>query len=74
MSSPVTSPCVNVCRMDDATGWCSGCLRTLDEIAGWSSLGDEARRAVWARLSQRRVQWRRLHPQQAALPPEPAAP
>ena len=29
----VPSPCIAVCRMDAATGWCEGCLRTLDEIA-----------------------------------------
>ena len=27
------SPCINVCRMDAATGWCAGCLRTIDEMA-----------------------------------------
>ena len=56
----VPSPCINVCRMNPATGWCDGCLRTIDEIASWSSLDDEARRAVWALLPQRR----------ATLPPE----
>ncbi|MFT3819144.1 MAG: DUF1289 domain-containing protein [Rubrivivax sp.] len=52
---PVPSPCVNVCRMNAATGLCEGCLRTLDEIATWSTLGDEAKRAVWALLDQRRA-------------------
>ena len=50
----VPSPCTNVCRIDAATGWCEGCLRTLDEIAAWSSLDDAAKRVVWARLQQRR--------------------
>ncbi len=50
----VPSPCISVCRMDPATGWCEGCLRTIDEIAAWSSLDDEAKRAVWERLPQRR--------------------
>jgi uncharacterized protein len=59
-SAPVPSPCISVCRMDEATGWCSGCLRTLDEIAWWSQLDDEDKRAVWAQLQQRRVQWRVL--------------
>jgi hypothetical protein len=53
----VPSPCMSVCRMDPATGWCEGCLRSLDEIAGWSRLGDEGKRGVWraiaARLAQR---------------------
>ena len=32
------SPCINVCRMDAASGLCEGCARTLAEIAGWLSL------------------------------------
>lgn len=52
--SPVPSPCVSVCRMDPSTGWCEGCRRTIDEIAAWSTLDDAARRAVWARLLERR--------------------
>jgi predicted Fe-S protein YdhL (DUF1289 family) len=56
------SPCVNVCKMDAATGWCAGCLRTIDEIAGWSALDAAARRAVWAQLPLRRAQ---LKPQPA---------
>jgi hypothetical protein len=43
--------------MDPAQGWCTGCLRTLDEIAWWSQLDDDAKRAVWEQLPQRRVQW-----------------
>lgn len=50
----VPSPCVNVCRMNLRTGWCEGCLRTIDEIAAWATLDDEAKRAVWALLPARR--------------------
>jgi hypothetical protein len=57
----VASPCINVCRMDGATGWCEGCLRTLDEIAAWGSMADAARRDVLARLPERRVQWALRH-------------
>jgi predicted Fe-S protein YdhL (DUF1289 family) len=46
--------------MDGATGWCEGCLRTLDEIATWSLLDDDEKRAVWAALTLRRSEWRRL--------------
>ncbi len=53
--TPVPSPCINVCKMDAASGWCAGCLRTLDEIAGWAALDDSARRAVWAQLPARRL-------------------
>jgi uncharacterized protein len=51
----VASPCTSVCRMDARTGWCEGCLRTLDEIAGWSTLLDAEKRKVWLLLGQRRA-------------------
>jgi predicted Fe-S protein YdhL (DUF1289 family) len=49
----VPSPCINVCRMDASTGWCEGCLRTIDEIAGWSLFDDDAKRAVWDAIEGR---------------------
>jgi len=61
MTSPTTtaSPCISICRMDEATGWCEGCLRTIDEIAVWSLLDDGERQQVNAQLGQRRLLWRR---------------
>jgi prolyl-tRNA editing enzyme YbaK/EbsC (Cys-tRNA(Pro) deacylase)/predicted Fe-S protein YdhL (DUF1289 family) len=50
----VSSPCVNVCRMDAQGVVCEGCLRTIEEIAGWSRLDDHGRRQVLERLAQRR--------------------
>lgn len=54
-AKPVSSPCVSICRIDPASGWCEGCLRTIDEIAAWGTLRDDARRAIWSRLEARRV-------------------
>ena len=65
-ASAVPSPCINICRMDAATGWCEGCQRTLDEIAGWGGMADADKRAVWQALPARRAAWARLHPQAAA--------
>jgi uncharacterized protein len=56
MNEPVMSPCTNVCRLDPRTGWCEGCLRTIDEIAAWSAMSDEDKRAVLAELPERRGQ------------------
>ena len=50
----VASPCISVCVMDRASGLCVGCYRTLDEIADWSNLSDEGKRAVTALLAARR--------------------
>jgi len=52
---PVPSPCISVCRIDASSGLCTGCLRTLDEIAAWSVLDDEAKRAVWRAIAVRRA-------------------
>jgi uncharacterized protein len=52
----VSSPCRNVCVMDEASGYCTGCGRTLDEIALWSVLDDDDKRAVWALLPERLAQ------------------
>ena len=54
MTPPVPSPCINVCRMHEASGLCVGCLRTLDEIALWSVLDDAGKREVRAALDRRR--------------------
>ena len=68
MTDPVASPCVNVCQIDEASGWCAGCLRTLDEIAFWSVLDDDDKRAVWAELAPRRVRWLQHGAAAAAVP------
>jgi predicted Fe-S protein YdhL (DUF1289 family) len=54
-SARVPSPCISVCRIDEASGLCVGCLRTLDEIAAWGALGDDARRRVWQAIALRRA-------------------
>jgi predicted Fe-S protein YdhL (DUF1289 family) len=53
-ATPVSSPCINVCQVDFERGWCTGCLRTLEEIALWSQSSDAEKRAVLARLASRR--------------------
>ena len=52
--SGVASPCNSICRMDESTGWCLGCARTLPEIAAWAGLDDEAKRHVLTMLPERR--------------------
>jgi uncharacterized protein len=68
MTAPVPSPCTSVCRIDAASGWCEGCLRTLDEVAAWSVLDDAAKRAVWLELGRRRVLWRRQRSEPGTTP------
>jgi len=52
------SPCTAVCRMNDALRLCAGCFRTRDEIAGWSTASEDAKRAVWMRIGQRMAELR----------------
>lgn len=55
MSVDSTSPCIKVCVIEPASGLCSGCLRTLAEIAAWPSLDREERQRIMAELGRRRV-------------------
>jgi len=54
-AAPVPSPCTSVCRMNPRNGLCEGCLRTIDEIAAWSRMDDDEKRAVWTLLDERRL-------------------
>lgn len=56
------SPCISVCTMELSSGLCRGCLRTLDEIAAWSTLDDEGRRAVWGRIETRAREQEKARP------------
>lgn len=51
----VPSPCINLCRMDAQSGLCEGCLRTVDEIAGWSIATDAQKTHILAAIAQRRA-------------------
>jgi predicted Fe-S protein YdhL (DUF1289 family) len=47
------SPCISVCALD-ASGQCSGCLRTRDEIAGWIRMTPQQQRSLLGVLEERR--------------------
>jgi predicted Fe-S protein YdhL (DUF1289 family) len=49
------SPCLGICLMDPATRTCRGCLRTIDEIAGWYDASPAEKQAVLDRLAARRA-------------------
>ena len=57
------SPCISVCVLDPATGWCRGCARTVEEIANWMRYTPEQREEVWTRLPARRAQLGTTDPQ-----------
>ena len=52
--NPAASPCIGICRIDRASGFCTGCLRNLDEITAWRDMTHAQRQAVNAALPARR--------------------
>ena len=54
LASGPPSPCISVCQIDDATGWCLGCKRTIDEIREWMIMPPDARQRVLDTLPGRR--------------------
>jgi predicted Fe-S protein YdhL (DUF1289 family) len=54
VASGPASPCISVCQLDDRTGWCLGCYRTIDEIRDWIIMLPEERVRVLDRLAERR--------------------
>jgi uncharacterized protein len=53
LASGPASPCISVCQMDDATGWCLGCKRTIDEIREWMIMEPQERQRVLDALKGR---------------------
>ena len=49
----IESPCVKICVIHPRAKICAGCFRTGEEIAAWSRLTPDARRAVMAELPDR---------------------
>jgi predicted Fe-S protein YdhL (DUF1289 family) len=57
MASPVnipdvSSPCVQICKLD-AGSICTGCGRSLDEIAEWSSANNQRKQTICDAARQR---------------------
>ncbi len=66
--SVIPSPCVGLCRMDEANRWCEGCLRSRDEIAGWGTMADLEKLTLRTQLTQRRQTLRAPTPPRAPAP------
>jgi len=47
------SPCISVCTIDDRTGWCLGCARTIDEIRDWIIMMPDQKQALLEQLAER---------------------
>lgn len=52
MTTPVRSPCVSICALDE-NDLCVGCYRTGEEITRWGAYSDDERRQVLQKVSER---------------------
>lgn len=50
------SPCIGVCAIDDLSGLCQGCYRTLEEIRTWWDMPASEQKAVIAASEERQAQ------------------
>jgi uncharacterized protein len=50
----VESPCVRECVIDQQTGYCMGCWRTLNEISFWVNYTPEQKLRILQMLQERR--------------------
>jgi uncharacterized protein len=51
----IASPCVRDCRVDQVTGFCVGCFRTLTEISYWATYTQQQRRRILRFVEARRA-------------------
>lgn len=47
------SPCKKTCKLNQKTGKCSSCNRTLEEITKWNSYSDNVKISIMKELEQR---------------------
>lgn len=46
MQDQFASPCCGICRIDEPTQLCEGCLRTMNEIVQWTAMDPDQKRLV----------------------------
>lgn len=50
----IKSPCVEKCQVNPDTNLCKGCLRTIEEIEGWSNFTDNQKIHVLKLIKKRK--------------------
>jgi predicted Fe-S protein YdhL (DUF1289 family) len=51
----IDSPCVQICVVHPETQLCTGCNRSIDEIAKWSKMTPTTRASIMAELPNRQA-------------------
>jgi predicted Fe-S protein YdhL (DUF1289 family) len=49
----MSSPCIGICRIDDFSGMCEGCGRTMEEISGWPSATETEQQKTLSIVAER---------------------
>jgi predicted Fe-S protein YdhL (DUF1289 family) len=49
----MVTPCNRICVVHPQTGLCTGCGRSIEEIAGWSGFSDADRARIMTKLPAR---------------------
>jgi len=52
-SLPIRSPCIKLCVIEPESGFCIGCGRSREEIAGWVGFSPQQRDALMLELPER---------------------
>jgi uncharacterized protein len=51
--TPIQTPCENICVVDQPSGLCLGCGRSLAEIESWTAYSNAERARIMAELPKR---------------------
>ena len=51
----IPSPCIAVCQIDDGTGCCIGCFRSIEEIRDWPIMTAEQKTEALGKIAQRKA-------------------
>jgi hypothetical protein len=51
----ILSPCIRVCTIDEKTGYCLGCARTLEEVCSWALMPDAEKKRILSELEGRKA-------------------
>jgi len=49
----ISTPCINVCTMDEDSDLCFGCGRSRDEIAMWGTISQAEKKNIMSELPKR---------------------
>lgn len=51
----IPSPCIQVCQIDNETGCCIGCFRSIDEVREWPIMTAEDKLKALDRIAERKA-------------------